>query len=303
MGSTFGALAPVFLMIALGWVLRARGPFSGTFWSDAERLVYWLLFPALLFVTTATSDLMALRIVPVAVALVAAVLTVAGLTFAFRPWLGLDDAAFTSVFQGAIRSNAYVGLAAAASLYGEAGLAMISLVIVVVVTTVNLLSVGVLVHFGRRASGWRSLFLGVAQNPLIIACIAGFALNLAGLELLALAHETLQIMGRASLALGLLCVGAGLDLSRLTQDRRAVVAACALKLLVIPSATALFCRSLGIEGLTAAAAILFTAMPVSASSYVLARQLEGDAPLMAALITLTTVAAVITVPLMLALWT
>jgi malonate transporter len=302
MGSTFGALAPVFLMIALGWVLRARGPFAGAFWSDAERLVYWFLFPALLFVVTATSDATAFRILPVMAALIAAVLAIAGLTFALRPWLGLDNAAFTSVFQGAIRSNAYVGLGAASSLYGEPGLAMMSIAIFVVVTTVNILSVGVLVHFGRRASGWRSLLTGVAQNPLIIACVAGFALNLTGLELPALARETLQIMGRASLALGLLCVGAGLDLAQLTLNRRAVTVASVLKLLVIPSTTALFCRSLGVEGLTAAAAILFTAMPVSASSYILARQLEGDAPLMAALITLTTIAAVITVPLMLAVW-
>jgi len=302
MGSTFGALAPVFLMIALGWVLRTWGPFAGAFWSDAERLVYWLLFPALLFVTMAGSDVAALRIVPVTAALVIAVLAVAGLTFVLRPWLRLDDAAFTSVFQGAIRSNAYVGLGAAGALYGEAGLTVMSLAVLVVVTTVNLLSVAVLVHFSGRPSGARDLLAGVVRNPLIIACIAGFALNLSGLELPALAHETLEIMGRAALALGLLCVGAGLDLSRLSQNRRAVATACTLKLLVIPSATALVCRGLGIEGLTATGAILFTAMPVSASSYVLARQLEGDAPLMAALITLSTVGAVPTVPLMLAVW-
>ena len=81
------------------------------------------------------------------------------------------------------------------------------------------------------------------------------------------------------------------ELARLGGDRRPLVATCGLKLLMMPAATAAFCWAFGVEGLTAAAAVLFTSVPTSASSYVLARQLGGDAPLMAALITITTIAA------------
>ena len=113
----------------------------------------------------------------------------------------------------------------------------------------------------------------------------------------------LDILGSAALTLGLLCVGAGLDLGRLGRDPPALVAANTLKLVVMPVATWGCCRLLGVEGVTAATAVLFTAAPVSASSYVLARQLGGNASLMAGLITLSTMLAAVTMPLVLALLT
>jgi malonate transporter len=301
--TTFGALAPVFLLIALGWLLRARGFLADAFWPAAERLVYYVLFPALLFLTTATSELSGFHVLPVAAALVGAILATVALTLALRPWLGVDDAAFSSVLQGGIRNNTYVGLGAAGTLYGEAGLAVLGLVIFVVVTTVNLLSVTALLHYGRRAAGRRELVGSVARNPLILACVLGFALNAAGIDLAGVPRATLAILGQASLTLGLLCVGAGLELAHLGRNPPATVATCALKLLLMPAASALACRLFGVQGVTAAVAVLFTAAPISASSYVLARQLGGDAPLIASLITLSTVGAVVTMPLALGLLT
>jgi malonate transporter and related proteins len=301
--ATVGALAPVFLMIALGALLRARGLVDDAFWAGAERLVYRLLLPALLVLTTAGSDFSEFRVLPVAAALIAAILLTAGLAVALRPWLGIDDAAFTSAFQGAIRTNSYVGLAGAGALYGEAGFTVMGIVVFVVITAVNVLSVVALIWYGARPSGGREVAALVLQNPLILACLIGFALNAAGIGLPGLAHDLLEILGRASLPLGLLCVGAGLDLSRASASPRAISAVLALKLLIMPAATAAFCVLFGVEGVTAGAAVLFTAVPVSASAYVLARQLGGDAPLMAGLITLTTLAAFITMPITVALFT
>jgi malonate transporter and related proteins len=301
--STFGALAPVFLLIALGWLLRARGFPGEAFWPAAERLVYFVLFPALLFLTTAGSAVAGFGMLPLAAALVGAILATSALALALRPWLGIDDAGLTSVLQGAIRCNTYVGLGAAGTLYGEAGIAVLGLVILIVVTTVNLLSVVALIHYGRRPGGSRELVSSIARNPLIIACLAGFACQAAGIDLAGVAGDTLEVLGQASLTLGLLCVGAGLELTHLGRNRAAALATCALKLLLMPAATALACLLLGITGVAAAIAVLFTAVPISASSYVLARQLGGDAPLMAGLITLTTIAAALTMPLVLALLT
>jgi len=299
--TTFGALAPVFLLIALGRVLRACGFPGEAFWPAAERLVYFVLFPALLFLTCATSELAGLQIVPLAAALVGAILATSALALALRPWLRLDPGSFTSVFQGAIRTNTYVGLGTAGALYGEAGLLVLGVVIFVVVATVNLLAVGALLRYGRRPAGPAALVGRVAGNPLILACVLGFALNAAGLDLTGVVRETLAILGQASLTLGLLCVGAGLELAQLGQHRAAAAVTCALKLVLMPAATAFGCRLLGIEGVTASVAVLFTACPISASSYVLARQLGGDAPLIAGLITLTTIAAALTMPVVLAL--
>jgi len=301
--TTFGALAPIFLLIALGWLLRVRGFPGDAFWPGAERMVYWLLFPPLLLITIANADLTGFRMLPVAIALIGAVLVTAALAFALRGRLGIGGAAFTSVFQGAIRCNTYVGLAAAAALWGEAGLAVMGIVVFVVVTLVNLLCVIVLVSHRGGAMRWLRLLASVATNPLIIACVAGFGLNMLGLGVFGLAGAVLEILGRAALTLGLLCVGAGLDLARLGRNPPAVAAVIVLKLVVMPLATWMLCRLLGVEGVTAGVAILFAAVPVSASAYVLAAQLGGDAPLMAGLITVTTLAAAITMPMVLTLLT
>jgi malonate transporter len=299
--TTFGALAPVFLLIGLGRALRACDFPGEAFWPAAERLVYHLLFPALLFLTSATSELAGFRVLPLAAGLIGALLAISALSLALRPWLGLDAAGFTSVFQGAIRPNTYVGLGTAGALYGEAGLAVLGVVIVIVITTVNLLAVGALVQFGGRPARRAALLGSIARNPLILACLFGFALNALGADLSGAPRATLAILGQASLSLGLLCVGAGLELAHLGHNRAAALVTCILKLLLMPVASWLACRLLGIEGLTAAVAVLFTACPISASSYVLARQLGGDAPLIAGLITLTTIAAALTMPLVLAL--
>jgi predicted permease len=301
--TTFGALAPVFLLIALGWLLRARGFPGEAFWPAAERLVYFVLFPALLFLTTAGSQLAGFAMLPLAGALIGAILAVSGLALALGAWQGVGPAALSSLLQGAIRVNTYVGLGAAGTLYGAAGLDVLGVVILIVVTTVNLLSVVALIHYGRRPSAAGELVATVARNPLILACVAGFACDAAGVDLAGVVGDTLEVLGQASLTLGLLCVGAGLELAELGRNRAAVVATCLLKLLLMPLATALACRLFGIGGLTAAVAILFAACPISASSYVLARQLGGDARLMAGLITLTTIAAALTMPLILALLT
>ena len=298
--TTFGALAPTFLLIALGWLLRLRGFPGDAFWPGAERLVYWVLFPPLLLLTTASSDLTGFRTLPIAAALVGAILLTSALTFTLRGRFGIAGAGFTSVFQGAIRNNTYVGLAGAAALYGPAGLAAMGILVFVVVTLVNVLCVIVLLsHRGRRMR-MRDLAASVVTNPLILACVGGFALNASGIGLPGFVTEMLDILGRAALTLGLLCVGAGLELGRLGRNPAALVAANLLKLVVMPVATWGFCRLLGVDGVVAATAVLFTAAPISASSYVLARQLGGDAPLMAGLITISTILAALTMPLALA---
>lgn len=300
--SILSALAPIFILIVLGWIIRSLQKFDQSLWWGLENLVFWLFLPALLIVTTAGAALQGFRALPLAAALLAAILLTAALAMLSRRWLAIDDAGFSSVFQGAIRTNVYVGLAAAGALYGEAGLAVMGIVVFVVITTVNVLSVLALAHFGRR-SNTRIEALALAGNPLIIACLIGFSLNALGQPTLGFVGDTLETLGRAALPLGLLCVGAGLEMHQLSQHRRAVVITSVLKLLFMPLATAVFCWLLHIEGVTAAAAVLFNTVPISASSYILARHMGGDARLIAGMITVTTVAAAVTMPLMLALLT
>ena len=302
MSASLAALAPIFFLIALGYALRRIGVPGDGFWTGAEKLTYYVLFPALLLHSLAAASLGGLAVLPAAAALTTGVVTIALVALAIRPWLNLDGPAFSSVFQGTIRFNTYVGIAAALALYGDPGLTLTAIAIGILVPVVNVLSVAALAHFAaQRPQGVARLIGAIAGNPLIIACALGAGLNVSAIELPALIADILRFLGRASLPIGLLAVGAGLSLKAARQAGPAVVVTCALKLIVLPLVTVAACKLFGVSGLTAKVALLFSALPISASAFVLAGQMGGDKELMAAALTLTTVLAAVTLPLILAL--
>lgn len=302
------AILPVFLLIFFGYGLRARKVLAEGFWAPAERLTYIALLPALLVKTLAEADLVGLAALPMAAALCIALLAMTALLLLARPLLGLDGPAFTSLLQGVLRQNTYVGLAVAAGLYGTEGLAAAALAVAVIVPLTNVICVVALARFAkapdrRRSGGAAGPFIEILRNPLILACLGGIALNFSGFGLPPVLDETLAIMARAALPLGLLAVGAGLDLSALRGDARAVALALVLKLMLLPVMTAVACWALGVNGVAAFAAILFNGLPTATSTYILARQLGGDARLMASIVTLQVIAAVVTLPLIVGLLT
>lgn len=294
------ALLPVFLIIALGQLLT-RVKFVGTeLWAPLDRIVYFILFPALLLRTLANADLGGLDIIPMAAALLAAIFTMVGLLTFMRRHLRLGGAEYSSLFQGSVRWNGFVGLAAAASLFGSAGTTLMALAIAVMVPTVNVLCVYILTrHAGAEPAGIGTAARALAKNPLILACAGGIVLNIADIELATAIDRGLDILGRSALTLGLLSVGAGLDLAHARATKKTVALATLLKLLGMPLLIATGCWLFGVHGLTRDVAILCGTVPGATSSYILARQLGGDTQLIASMISATTLGALITMPLIL----
>ena len=300
MGQIFSALAPVFLLILLGYLIRWRALIADSFWVSAEKMTYFLFFPALLLSNTAKADFGSLDLAPMIAAAVIAVLLVAGLAGLLRPRLNLSGPSYTSVFQAFMRPNVYLGIAAAYALYGEAGLTLVSVCVAVLVPLVNVLGVIVLVRHagtGEATAGWKQAIGPVARNPLIIACAVGTALNVSGLGLPPLAGPFLEILGRAALPVGLLAVGAGLDLAALKTSGRLVGLTSVVKLIVLPGLTYAACLGFGVSGLAVTISVLYASLPNSATSYVLARQMGGDTTLLAGSITASTLLAMLTMPL------
>jgi malonate transporter len=303
-----GALFPVFAVILIGYGLRRARFVDDAFWPAAERITFFVFFPALLVSNTARANLSGLQAGAMALALLGAIATAVAVAVAARRLLALDGPGFTSLVQSAIRPNVYVAIAAAVALFGNEGLTAISVCIAVVVPTVNIVSVFVLVRYaagdGETDSGaaaWRKVAVRVGTNPLILACALGLALNLAGVGLPPLVGPLLEILGRASLPVGLLAVGAGLDLPALRRAGGGVAASSVLKLIALPLVTWLLVLVLDIRGTGGSVAVLMASVPVSASAYVMARQMGGDAALMAGSITATTLAAALTMPMILLL--
>ena len=296
----YEALGPIFLMIGLGYGLR-RSQFPGeAFWPAAERLTYFLLFPALLVHKLALAELGSYDLAPIGAVIIATLTIISAALFLLRPLLPVRWPGFSSIYQGGIRFNTYVGLAAASALFQTAGLTVAALAMAVLIPMVNVLCVAVL----TAASGTFSI-LNLARslvvNPLILACSLGISLNASDIGLPLGSAAVLDILARAALPLGLLAVGAGLRLHAAFSRHLEIACAVLVKLLVMPALTYVLCLSVGLQILETAVLVLFAALPGAPSSYILARQMGGDAELMAAIITVETALSMLSLPIVVVL--
>ncbi|MBQ0757876.1 MAG: AEC family transporter [Amphritea sp.] len=302
MNEILTALWPVFALLCVGYAIRRVGFPGEGFWEPAEKLIYYLLFPALLIYKLSLADVGA---VPVAEVALAIVLLLAAGTFVLvgiqvvKP---LENSSFTSVYQGGVRFNTYVGLAASAALYGDDGLAVAAVIIAVMVPLINLLCVSIFSFYTRKDAGLLSAMAALVKNPLIIACVVGIFLNISGLGLPWMLASVAGLLSGVALPLGLLAVGAGLNLTALRKAGASVVYSSAVKLLLFPCLMLVICGLFVESMLVAQVLLMFSALPTASSAYVLARQLGGDAPLMAAIITGQTLISMATMPLVLTLF-
>lgn len=288
------ALWPLFALIVLGYACRRlRFPNEG-FWPGAERFNYFVLFPALLFRSLATAPLDApsLPRVALCVGLVLASGWIA--LVVLRGLLRWPATRFGVFVQAILRFNTYVGLAAIGAVFGPDGLAFVAVLLAITVPVVNVLSVHAFAAEGSvRLS---HLALAILRNPLILACLLGFVVNVTGLRLAGGTDGLLSLLAATSLPLGLLCVGAALQPQELRQETTALFVSSAGRLVLVPLVAYGVVRALGLPPMETAIVVLFFSLPTAPTAYVLARQLGGDAHLMAGIITLQTLLSAATLP-------
>lgn len=299
------ALLPIFLLIVLGFWMKRSDFVPEAFWAPAEKTTYFITFPALLVFSTANAPLEGVAWGPLALTSMGAVFCVFILTVLTRRAMGVSAATFTSVVQGSIRPNTYVGLAAAAALFGDPGVALTALCVAGVVPLVNVLAVATLVRYVGDGSGdpggaARATLKGIITNPLILACALGITLNATGLGLPPLSPPSWRSWAAPPCPLACSLSAPVLRWIPCAPSGGAVLTASTFKLVVAPAFAGLLALALGLTEIPAVIGVLYAALPCSASSYVLARRMGGDAPCMASIITFQTLAAAATLPLVIA---
>ncbi|KVD58441.1 transporter [Burkholderia ubonensis] len=295
-GAVLLALAPVALLVALGHGLKRSGFVGDAFWPSAERLCYYVLLPALFAHGLASARLQSLAVMPLALALVGSTVAVAATLLLIRPFVRVDGAGFTSVFQGAVRFNNYVGASLAAGLFGAQGIALAAVCVAAIVPTVNLMCVLVFARYGSTRLGIAALVRQIVSNPLVVACAIGIAMQASGATFPPAIEPAVRALGAASMPLGLLCVGAALTFDAARAWVQPVCVASAFKFVAMPLLTLVAGRALGLGDAALTVALLFQALPTSSASYLMARQLGGDAPLMAGITAFQTLFATIAMP-------
>ena len=288
-------LLPDFLLILAGAMLYRQTDWGAGFWAGLEKLVYFVLFPALLFNASSHAPIdlnnSGRLLASVLLATAAGVL----LGWLARPLLRAGPMMFESAVQTAFRFNSYIALALASRLGGEAATALVALLIAFAVPMCNMAAVHALAH----SKG--GLGLALLKNPLLVATVSGIGCNLAGVYLPEFVNATLSRLGNASIALGLITVGAGLKLSGARDGKALAAWFIGVKLLALPAIVYGIGRWLGLPPLHLQLAVMFCALPTASSAYVLAARMGGDGPFVAFVVSAGTVISALTLPLWLLL--
>jgi hypothetical protein len=212
-----------------------------------------------------------------------------------KPLFKVGPMIFESGVQTAFRFNSYIGLAIASRLGGIEGTSLMALLIGFSVPLCNMAAVHALVH---KNGG---LLRELAKNPLLVATASGLAFNLLGLHIPEIIGATLSRMANASIAVGLLTVGAGLKLSGMHESKGISAYFIGVKLLALPAIGYGLGRWASLPPLQLQIATTFCALPTASSAYVLAARMGGNGPFVAFLISTGTVLSVLTLPIWLGL--
>ncbi len=290
-------LLPDFALIVIGFLLCRYTALNRPLWDAIERIVYLVLFPALLFGAIVRYPITPGSALPLAGSGLAVVMLGVLLAYGLRLWPGVDARLHASGAQTAFRFNSYVALALADRLAGAPGVAWTALIIAVCVPVANVAAVWPLAR-----QGGHGYLRELLRNPLILATVAGLGFNLLGLRLPALADITVARIGAAALPLGLMAVGAGLQLGALKEAPRLAAALLGIRHALLPAFAVLLVVAMGLPPGQQAVVVAFAALPTASSAYVLAVRMGGHGGYTAGLVTVSTLIAMVALPLWLAVW-
>ena len=290
-------LLPDFLLIVVGFLVCRFTALDRPVWNAAERLVYWLLFPVLLFTAIVRSPLNPDASLGLGLGGWAVVGAGFALATALRRLPGVDPRLQASGAQVSFRFNSYVALALAERIGGSEGVASIALLVALCVPLCNLGAVWSLARHGGQ-----NTLRELLHNPLILATVAGLVANLAGLRLPAPVDTVLGRIGAAALPLGLMAVGAGLELGGLQKAPRLATALLGIRHLLLPLIGLGLGALLALPSGQAQILVAFAALPTASSCYVLAARMGGDGPYVAGLVTASTLLGMWSVPAALSLF-
>lgn len=285
------SVLPDFLVIALGWCLLHLLHYRPEFFTSAEKLVYYVLFPALLFSSIVRAPFSFTEASTLILAATALMAVGIGLAWLAVPLLRPDPVSHASVAQCAFRFNTYIGLSLSLTLAGPQGQAIMALL---VGCTVPLVNVAAVVGLARGRDS--RVLVEILKNPLILATLAGLSFNMMGLELPEFALSMLQRLGACAIALGLICVGASLSLQGMGAQAKLMGWMVAIRLMALPALAIGLALMLPLSLLEKQILLLFSTLPTASATYILAVRMGGDGRSVAVTMSLSTMLSALTIP-------
>jgi predicted permease len=288
-------ILPEFLLILCGYLLCRFSHLNRSVWSQVDSLVYYFLFPVLLFqsIIRTPIDLQSASNLMAAGLLTGCSAIAMAYSLPYWPWLnkGLNLQDHAASCQVAFRFNSFIGLALAERIGGALGVQQMAVLIGVCVPLFN---VGAVWPMARHSK--RPFLRELMRNPLIIATVSGLVCNLLGLSIPQWIAPTITRIGTASLALGLMAAGGGLLLNSVANAKVLSVSVLLIRHLLTPLVAFALARLFHLNTIQSTILLAFSALPTASSSYVLAARMGYDGAVVAGMVTLSTLLGMISLP-------
>jgi len=296
MNTILPVISSILLVMLLGYGLSKRLLTEPSFWQGISKLAYWVLFPVLIIRTLAYATIKTELLLPLLVIFAVSLL----LILAYCVWasrlMGQDGPSTSSIAQGGIRHNGFIGLAVLFDMFGLPGQEIGALIIAVLVPPTNVLSVlsvGMLVRKKQQQSLSALIFKELLRNPMLISVAIGLLLNALAISIPNILDQSMALMSRAALPMLLFSIGASLNIRALKGDWLPLMVALSTKLLVFPALLLVGALWFNLSPLVTVCLVVFGALPTAVSAYPFIQQMGGNSKLMADIITLQTLASLI----------
>lgn len=285
----FSALIPVFGLILIGYFFKRIKFPSHEFWPQADKLTYYILMPALLIYELSNASLDSKNSFSFVMAALLAIFFTMIILIIINKIKPTNASSFTSVIQGGIRFNTYVFLALSGAIFGKEGLVLSAIILTFTIPFINVLCITIFaLYVSNDKLNFLYLIKSIITNPLIVACVIGGTINFIGIEFPVVINNTLAILSKAALPMGLLSVGFGLVIKEISSFKSELIISSFAKHLIMPILIFVFAKYFELDNMMISILVLFAVLPTAPSSFILARQLGGNMGLMSSIITVQT---------------
>lgn len=295
-----GLVAPVFLIVALGYILKKLGMINDNFVKLSSRIVFSVSLPALIFTEISKTDLSRILNIELIGFAYAGTLV----TF-FIVWLlsipSVKTATDRTVFiQGSFRGNfAVIGLALIANVYGIDNLGKASLLLAFTIPIYNTLSVIALtvpLRKERQMNISHTVF-EILRNPLVLAVIFSVPFSYFKIELPFIADRTINYLAALALPLALLGIGGFMNFTEIKKGFTLSLYSSVLKLIVFPVVMTYGAYLFGFRGYDLGLLFILFACPTAIASFIMAEAMGSNSKLAANILLMTTLASLVTITL------
>ncbi|MFW1944413.1 AEC family transporter [Acinetobacter guillouiae] len=292
-------LFPSIALIGLGFYLFQSRILDEKFWNGAEKLNYYILFPALLFSSLANADMNMGHLNSILTVIFFIMAMIIAGVYLFAKLNRTPIAQIGVYVQSLIRFNTYLGLSIATTLNNAEIKSILVNILAIAIPLVNVISILSLTD--KDQLNIKNIFWSLIKNPLISSCILGITFNVLNIPIWSGFANLLNAFSSSSLMLGLLCVGTAIQFSTLKVYLKKSLLISLLRLLLIPLIAFICLQFFELSHAAVIAIMIFFSIPTASSAYILTKLLNGDHQLMAASISMQILLSVFTLALILAL--